>query len=114
VLADCEVCSKTKKQRHKPYRKLQPIIPSEQPWRTIGFDLIVKLPLSKEPLTGAVYNSIWTICNKLIKYTYFIPFKEASSTEDLVYMFMRNIRSQYRLPDHIITDRVPVYISRFW
>ena len=107
-------CHKTKPDKKKPYGKLQPINPPEKPWSTIAFDLIVKLPLSKEPMTKAGYDSIWVIADKLTKFTYFLLFKEAASASDLAYTFLRNVVIQYGLPKRIITDRAPVYASKFW
>ena len=66
---------------------------------------MVKLPKSKEPLTKAVYDSILVITDRLMKYRYFIPCKEASSAEELAYMFLRVIAANHGLPEEIISDR---------
>ena len=52
-------------------------------------DFIVKLLKSKEPIIGALYNSILVIIDKLIKYAYYIPYMESNNTKDLVYMFFK-------------------------
>ena len=65
-------------------------------------------------MTKAGYNSIWVIADKLTKFAYFLPFKEAVSASDLAYAFLRNIVAQHGLPKQIITDRAPVYASKFW
>ena len=46
----------------------------ERPWQGIAFDLIVKLPVSREPMTNIKYDAIWTITDLLTKYMYFIPY----------------------------------------
>ena len=43
--------------------------------------------MSKEPLTGTIYDSILVIVNTLIKYVYLKPYKEIFIAEDLVYIF---------------------------
>ena len=57
----------------------------------IAFNLIVKLPLLEEPMTKVEYDSIWIIADKLIKFAYFLLFKEAAPALDLAYAFLRNI-----------------------
>ncbi|KAI1856182.1 uncharacterized protein JN550_013896 [Neoarthrinium moseri] len=72
------------------------------------------LPLSKEPLTGAIYDSILITTERLTKYAYFLPYKESSNTDDLAYTFLRTIVSQHGLPDEIISDKDKLFTSKFW
>jgi hypothetical protein len=77
-------------------------------------DFIVKLPPSKEALTGVTYDSILVIIDRLIKYTYFISYKEDLTVEELVYTFNRNIIVNYKIPEEIISNRDKLFISNFW
>ena len=77
-------------------------------------DFIVKLPLSKEPLTNTVYDSVWVVVDKLTKYAYFIPFKEKGTAEHMAYAFLRTVASQHGLPKQLITDRDKLFTSKFW
>jgi hypothetical protein len=45
-------------------------------WKSIALDFIVKLPLLKEVFTGVSYDLILIVINRLIKYAYFISYKE--------------------------------------
>ncbi|KAI1869633.1 uncharacterized protein JN550_005614 [Neoarthrinium moseri] len=110
----CDLCNKAKASRHKPYGEIQPIPPPDRAWKSIAWDWIVKLPLSKEPLTGAMYDSILVTTERLTKYAYFLPYKESSNTDDLAYTFLRTIVSQHGLPDEIISDRDKLFTSKFW
>ena len=65
-------------------------------------------------MTKAIYDSILVITDKLTKYTYFLPYKEASNTEELAYTFLRTIASQHGLPEQIISDRDKLFIAKFW
>src|SRR6266480_2876814 len=114
VIKECDKCNRTKYNRHAPYGKLQTIKPFERPWQEIAFDLITKLQLSKEPMTDMEYDSIWTVTDLLTKYTYFIPFKEGSTAEQLAYMFQRTIVATHGMPDTVISDRGMTYTSKFW
>jgi ribonuclease HI len=113
-LRNCDICQKAKPVRHKPYGELQPLPVAERPWQTVAMDFITKLPESKEPMTKTKYDSILVVTDKLTKYGYFIPYKEASSSEDLAYIFYRHITSQHGIPEEIITDRGSVFASKFW
>jgi hypothetical protein len=77
-------------------------------------DYITKLPLSKEPLIGIFYNSIMVIIDRLIKFSYYLPYREAIDIEELSYIFYRNIISIYRLPLEILIDRGTIFILKFW
>jgi transposase InsO family protein/murein DD-endopeptidase MepM/ murein hydrolase activator NlpD len=114
VIQDCDICCKSKTARHKPYGLLQPLPVPEGPWQSISLDFIVKLPPSKEPLTGVRYDSILVIVDRFTKYAYFLPYKEASNADDLAYTFLRTIISNHGAPQEIISDRGTVFTSNFW
>jgi hypothetical protein len=77
-------------------------------------DFIVKLPPSKEALTGVTYDLILIVINRLTKYAYFIPYKEGSTVEELVYTFNKNIIANYKIPEKIISNRDKLFTSNFW
>jgi hypothetical protein len=77
-------------------------------------DFIVKLLLLKEVLTGVIYDLILVVTDRLIKYAYFISYKEGSTIEELAYTFNRNIIINYGIPKEIISDRNKLFISNFW
>src|SRR5439155_23386279 len=91
VIKEYNRCNQMKYDRHLPYGKLQPIKPFERPWQGIAFDLIIKLLLSEELMTKVKYNTIWTVTDLLTKYTYFLPYQEGSTAEQLTYIFQRMI-----------------------
>ena len=51
-----------------------------------------------------MYNSILVIVDTLTKYTYLEPYKEASTAEDLVYIFNKIVIAQHGIPDKIVSD----------
>ena len=57
----------------------------------VAIDFIIKLPLSKKPLTRVKYNSVLIIINRLLKEVRFILYKELSNTKELVYIFLKNV-----------------------
>ena len=64
----------------------------------------MKLSLSKELMIGVEYDNIFIIVDRLIKYTYFIPYKEVNNTKELVYIFLQTVITNYRLSEEIILD----------
>ena len=65
---NCDTCHKAKHARHKPYGLLQTPEITGEAWSTVALDFIVKLPKSKEPLTGVEFDSILVINDTLTKY----------------------------------------------
>jgi Integrase zinc binding domain/RNase H-like domain found in reverse transcriptase len=114
VIDNCKKCHTSKPVWQKPQGRLQPIPVPSEPWEGIAFDLIVKLPTSVEPLTRCAYDSIWVVADYLMKYAYFIPYKEASSVEELAYAVLRTVIAAHGVPRYIIIDRAKVYTSKFW
>jgi hypothetical protein len=114
VVRECDICSKSKSNRHLPYGQLMSTPVPKGAWKSIALDFIVKLPLSKDPLTGVEYDSILVITERLTKYGKFIPYLEASDAEALAYTFIRVILADHGMPEDIISDRDKLFTSKFW
>ena len=56
-------------------------------------DSIIKLLKLEDPVVYVQYNNIWVIVDHLTKWSYFLPFKEATSTKKLTFLFEREIIS---------------------
>ena len=103
-LDKCDVCKRTKHERHKPYGKLKLQDLEGRPWVSIAMDFVVKLPPSREPATGVIYDSVMVVTDRFTKYAVFIPFKESTSAEELAYLFLRWVVSSHGMPKEITTD----------
>ena len=114
IVRKCDICRRSKADRHKPYSLLKSPRTPGWPWASITLNFVVKLPKSKEHLTKAVYDLILVITDRLMKYRYFISYKEALSAEELAYMFLRVIAANYGLPEEIISDRDKLFTFKFW
>ena len=53
------------------------------------------------------------IVNTLTKYAYLEPYKKASTTEDLAYIFNKIVIVQHGIPDKIVLDRDKLFTSQF-
>ncbi|KAF0315158.1 hypothetical protein GQ607_017614, partial [Colletotrichum asianum] len=49
----------------------------------------------------------------LIKYTYFILYKEVSNTKEYTYIFLKYIITNYRILKEIILNRDKIFTSNF-
>ena len=114
IVRKCDICRRSKADRHKPYGLLKSPRTPGWPWASIALDFVVKLLKSKEPLMKAVYDLILVITDRLMKYRYFILYKEASSAEELAYMFLRVIAANHELPEEIIFNRDKLFTFKFW
>jgi hypothetical protein len=82
-------------------------------WKSIALDFIIKLLLSKEALIGVTYDSILVVTDRLIKYAYFISYKEGSTVKELVYIFNKNIIANYGISEEIISNKDKLFTSNF-
>jgi hypothetical protein len=114
VLAECDLCRRSKPGRHKPYGLLQPLPVAERPWSSVTMDFITKLPASKDSVTGVKYDSILTMVDRLTKWSYFLPYNETWTAEQLADVIYRNITSVHGWPEEWITDRDTKFASKFW
>ena len=53
------------------------------------------------------------INDRLMKYAYLIPYKEASNVKELVYVFLKTVPAQHRTLKEIISDRDKLFTSKF-
>jgi hypothetical protein len=105
--------NRNKAVRYKPYGLLKSPEALKGAWECVALDFIVKLPPSTKPMTEVVFDSILVVIDRLIKYGYFISYKESSSAEELAYTFNKHIIGNHRIPKEIISDRDKLFTLRF-
>jgi hypothetical protein len=93
------------------YRIIQLLDILKIPWTLIVLDFVVKLLLSQDLITGIKYDSILVVTDRLTKYIYIILYLETSIAEDLVYMFLRVIITNYSALEEMISDKNKLFIS---
>jgi len=114
VTKECPDCQRNKPTRHKPYGGLQPVEIPERPWEVISWDFIVKLPKSRDPITGQDHDAILVIVDKLTKWGYFIACTEEISAEDVARIYVKEVFARHGAPSKIISDRDPRFVAAFW
>ncbi|KAJ0828513.1 putative nucleotidyltransferase, Ribonuclease H [Helianthus annuus] len=105
---NCEICQAIKIPTHKPYGLLQPLPVPDHTWHDISMDFITNLPPSKGKTV------IWVIVDRLSKFAHFIALPTHYTAVSLAAIFMKEIYKLHGLPKTIVSDRDPIFVSRFW
>jgi hypothetical protein len=83
------------------------------PWTLIVLDFVVKLLLLRDLITRIEYDFILVIMDRLTKYIYIILYLKASIAEDLAYIFLKVVITNYNALEKMISNRDKFFISRF-
>jgi hypothetical protein len=73
----------------------------------------MKLPKSRDPISGRKYDSILIITDQLIKEAKFAPINKAIDAPSMAHLVMQNIVATEGLPNEWITNRDLKFISYF-
>ena len=61
------------------------------------------------------YSTVWVIVDRFTKTVHFIPIQDRQKmAEGCAKLFLPNIWKLHKLPSCIISDRDPVFTSKFW
>lgn len=104
----CEPCQRTKVQRNKPHTPLHPHAIPQHPWEHISADLIGPLPM-----TDQNHDGILVIVDRFTKMNILIPINMEFSTMQLAENFQDHVWSKHGLPQKVISDRGPQFVSQF-
>ena len=74
----------------------------------------MKLPKSKDPITGQEYDSIFIIIDKFTKWGYFITYIKEILIKNIVQVYIKEVFAKYRALDKIILDKDTRFILAFW
>ena len=104
----CTTCQKIKSSRKKVFGKLKPLPIPSGPWKSLGMDFIVKLPISNG------FDSILVIVDRFSKMCHLIPCNETIDAKETAILFLKNVVKHHGLPMDIVSDRGPQFVSKFW
>jgi hypothetical protein len=79
-----------------------------QSWCSISMDFITNLPSSRN------FDVIFVIIDQLTKMALFVPYKKTITKEETARFFVDNVYRYRGLPDDIISNRGPQFVSKFW
>jgi hypothetical protein len=104
----CARCQRTKAPRHAPYGLLQPLPIPQRPWLSISLDHIVELPPSRG------HNAILVVVDRHSKMAHFIPANTTDTAATFARQFIDRVFRLHGLPADIVSDRGPIFRSRWW
>jgi hypothetical protein len=102
------MCQQAKPECIHPLGLLQPLPIPLAPWEVASMDFISGLPPSKQ------FNCILVVVDKLTKYAHFLPIRHPFTASKVAKNFVDNIFRLHGLPLSLISDRDPVFTSKFW
>uniref|UniRef100_W5NNL9 Integrase catalytic domain-containing protein n=1 Tax=Lepisosteus oculatus TaxID=7918 RepID=W5NNL9_LEPOC len=104
----CPICAMSKCSRLKKPSLLQPLPTPRRPWSHISVDFLTDLPESQGKTT------IMVVVDRFSKSAHFIPLPALPSAQDMADLFILHVFRLHSIPEDIVSDRGPQFISRFW
>src|SRR5258707_7011472 len=107
LIAGCDACNWTKT---FPTQKVGKLIPNKVPdqcWQVISVDMIRELPDSKG------YNATLMVVDCLSKWIHAIPTVTSLDSARVAQLFLEHVWHHHRLPEEVISDQGPAFISNF-
>ncbi len=104
----CEECAISKSPRHLPAGKLLPLPLPNRPWSHLGVDFVTDLPASEGN------TCILVIVDRFSKSCRLIPLKNLPSAMEMVEQMFNHVFRYFGIPEDIVSDRGPQFISRVW
>ncbi|KAJ9554331.1 hypothetical protein OSB04_018376 [Centaurea solstitialis] len=104
----CHVCQQSKYETAASPGLLQPIEIPDRFWSVVSMDFVEGLPKS------GGYTTILVVVDKLSKFAHFLALKHPYTAATISQLFLDNVTKLYGMPDKIISDRDPLFLSNFW
>jgi hypothetical protein len=104
----CPTCQRTKTSKSKPFGYLKTLEIPSGPWQHITMDFIEPLPSSKG------FDSILVIIDRLTKWAIFVPTTIRLNAPLLAQLIIDHVITQHGVPESIVSDRGPKFVSKFW
>uniref|UniRef100_A0A8C6MC31 Gypsy retrotransposon integrase-like protein 1 n=1 Tax=Nothobranchius furzeri TaxID=105023 RepID=A0A8C6MC31_NOTFU len=106
-ISGCHVCSQQKGDHRPPAGLLQPLPVPSRPWSHI-VDFVCGLPNSHG------FNTILTIVDHFSKACHLVPLKSLPSSTVTAQLLVKHVFHLHGIPEEILSDRGPQFISRLW
>jgi hypothetical protein len=104
----CSICQKAKHGQQHPVGLLQPLPIPDGAWQGVSMDFIEGLPVSNN------CSVIVVVVDRLTKYAHFFATKHPYTTQTIAQLFFDNVVKLHGLPQAVVTDREPIFLSKFW
>ena len=108
---NCMICKHAKTSQQKLTGLLHPLEIPQKHWQNLSCNFITGLPESEG------MNAILTIVDRLSKEQYYIPCctgDKWTSLKETAWLFIHEVFYYHGLPQSIVSDQGPQFISRMW
>jgi len=105
----CLICQKSKAENQKPAGLMTPLDMPEWKWDSISMDFVTSLPN-----TPKGNDVIWVVVDRLTKLAHFILINITFPVAQLAEIYIRDTVKLHGVPSSIVSDRDPMFTSRFW
>jgi transposase InsO family protein len=106
-VSGCDTCQRVKSFPASKVGKLMPNKVPSRRWQVISVDVIGELPLSRG------YDAILVVVDRLSKRIHAIPTTTQMDSSGMARLFLEHVWRHHGLPDEIISDRGPTFVSKF-
>jgi hypothetical protein len=107
LVKQCSICQKAKHGQH-PAGLLQPLPIPDGALQGVSMDFIEGLPVSDN------CSVIVVVVDRLTKYAHFFATKHPYTAQTIAQLFLDNVVKLHGLPQTVVTDRDPIFLSKFW
>uniref|UniRef100_A0A8C6P7M8 Gypsy retrotransposon integrase-like protein 1 n=3 Tax=Nothobranchius furzeri TaxID=105023 RepID=A0A8C6P7M8_NOTFU len=107
-VSGCHICAQQKGDHRAPAGLLNPLPTPSRPWSHVALDFVCGLPNSQG------FNTILTIVDRFSKACHLIPLKTLPSSTVTAKLLIRHVFRLHGIPEEILSDRGPQFISRVW
>ncbi len=104
----CSDCAVSKNLRHLPSGKLLPLHVPNRPWSHLGVDFSIDLSASDRN------TCVLIVINRFSKSCHLLPLKGLPTAMDMAMLMFNKILHYYGIPEDIVSDQGPQFISKVW
>ena len=105
--ATCDMCLRTKVQRHRPIGELHPLPIPEERWKVVSVDFVVELPESNG------YDAVMCMVESTTKHVHFISTHTTVPALGAACLYLHHVWKLHGLPSIIISDWGGQFIAQF-
>ena len=106
-VSTCDLCLRTKPQRHLPTGELHPLPIPDAPWDMVSVDFIVELPESSG------HDAIMVVVDSFTKRAHFIPTFTTLSAAGTARLFVQHVWKLHGIPCKVVSDQGPQFVAEF-
>ena len=112
-VASCPTCQRVKDSTQKQQGPLQPLAPPTERFSSYTMDFIFGLPRAKGR-DGVWRDGVMTVVDRATKRKTLVAVHEGITAVEAADLFLLWVVRPFGVPQEIISDRDPRFMSRFW